>query len=87
MTCRKAQLKTDDYNMTNSDVKPCTDVLKEGEFFILDAPGINGMGSNSSERLQKHIEEGGTIIHKMRPDENGIPQFVNPKGMWPEANN
>jgi hypothetical protein len=52
--------------------------LKEGECYVIDAPGI---GCNSA-RVAKHIEDGGKVQHKMSPDEKGDLQPVNPKGMW-----
>jgi hypothetical protein len=73
--------------MKQSNTHSHTIELKEGEFFILDAPGINGMGSNSLERMKAHADAGGKFIHKMSPDENGVPQLVDPEGMWPKSSN
>lgn len=36
------------------------------EFMVLDAPGINGMGSNSTAKLAAHIAAGGTMLHASR---------------------
>ncbi|MDQ2077349.1 hypothetical protein [Marinimicrobium sp. ABcell2] len=54
--------------------------LKDGEFYILDAPGINGMGSNSIQRMKDHAKRGGAFVHKMLPDENGVPQLSDQSG-------
>lgn len=63
--------------MTNLGNTPDTHELKEGMFYVLDAPGINGAGSDSLERMQNHAEAGGRFIHKMSPEENGIPRLVD----------
>jgi hypothetical protein len=55
--------------------------LNEGEFYMLDAPGINGSGSDSLERMKKYIEAGGRVLHKMALDKNGVPQLVDPKAI------
>jgi len=46
--------------------------LKTGEFYLLDAPGINGMGgSDNQERFIRHVEAGGVILHKMSISQPG----------------
>ncbi len=45
-----------------------TDIpLRPGECWVLDAPGINGMGgANSMQRMQDYIEAGGKLLHRVR---------------------
>jgi hypothetical protein len=59
--------------------KALAEGLKEGECYVIDAPGI---GCNLA-RVAKHIEDGGKVLHKMSPDEKGDLQPADPKGVWP----
>ncbi|HCS62725.1 MAG TPA: hypothetical protein DIW64_00780 [Cellvibrio sp.] len=52
--------------------------------YVLDAPGITGKGSDSQERMQAHIDAGGSLVHSMEQDDNGLMRFTYPKGVWPE---
>lgn len=68
---------------TNQNIDELVSKEMPSEIYILDAPGINGMGSGSYEPLKKHIENGGKIIHKARLDCNGSIELFEPHGMWP----
>tara|TARA_Y100001973_G_C5177862_1_gene323137 strand:- start:42 stop:263 length:222 start_codon:yes stop_codon:yes gene_type:complete len=63
----------------------CSDLqtLAQESFYVIDAPGINGMGSDSLGRLKKHIENGGRLIHKVRTADDGSLHICEPQGMWP----
>lgn len=53
------------------------------EIYILDAPGISGMGSHSFERYKRHIENGGKDWHNARLHVDGSIEFCDPQGMGP----
>ena len=53
------------------------------EIYILDAPGISGMGSDSFERYTRHIENGGKDWHKARLHVDGSIEFCDTQGMGP----
>lgn len=51
--------------------------LRSGECWLLDAPGITGMGSKTTNIFQKHVENGGRIIHRVRYDDDGTLIFLD----------
>lgn len=53
------------------------------EIFILDAPGLNGMGPDCFGRFKRYIDNGGQVFHKARCDDSGSIEFCEPNGMWP----
>ena len=48
-------------------------------YWLYDAPGINGMGSLSTQRLEAHLASGGALMHEV--DTDGF--LVKPEAMWP----
>lgn len=47
--------------------------LRPGECWLLDAPGI----TKSTDRLRKHIEGGGRILHRVRLNNDGEVVLVD----------
>jgi hypothetical protein len=68
--------KLSNINQTSEDLLP-------NEHYVLDAPGINGMGADWAEKLTAHIENGGKLLHKVLLADDGTIQFCDPQGMWP----
>lgn len=50
------------------------------EIYIIDAPGINGMGPDAYERFKKHVENGGRVLHKARLLDNCFIEYCEPNG-------
>jgi len=47
--------------------------------FIIDGPGITGMGLNSRMVMEQHMQAGGSFIYEVTGD--GFLKF--PERMWP----
>lgn len=54
--------------------------------YLIDAPGINGMGSNSLHKMAAHFVAGGAFLHKCKRMRNGSTtpwKPVREKGISP----
>lgn len=63
------QEETDTFTSTEPPLRP-------GEFWLLDAPGINGMGSDSLERLRNYVENGGRLFQRVKRGRDGALEIV-----------
>lgn len=50
-----------------------------GTYWLLDGPGITGVGNNSLERMSAHASAGGEFLHQVNPDGT----LAHPERMWP----
>ena len=50
-----------------------------GRYWLIDGPGITGMGSNSLQRMAEHADKGGAFLHEIAEDGS----LVRPELMWP----
>lgn len=77
-------IKSDCTNISDaslSESKPVTEEvtvnllppLRPGESWLLDAPGI----TKSTDRLRKHVEGGGRVLHRVRLNNYGDYVFVD----------
>jgi hypothetical protein len=55
------------------------ETLEHGGYWLIDGPGITGMGYNWLAKMQAHAERGGSFVHYVRPDGT----LVHPERMWP----
>lgn len=47
--------------------------------FIIDAPGITGMGANALQKMVLHAQAGGDFVHEV----NSAGVLRHPEKMWP----
>lgn len=47
--------------------------IRPGECWVLDAPGITGMGANSIQRMKDHVEAGGQLVRRFRLEDGLMP--------------
>lgn len=55
--------------------------LNEGEYWLLDAPGITGMGSQEAAfaKMSAHSNAGGRLVHRVTK----AGTLVEPYDLWP----